>query len=127
MKEYKFIKSYCEDDREINIYKYRNVEIYENFYGENEFLIGDEWYCSLEDAINDIDRDKRIESLLLSEKEYIKEFSNRPFCSIIEENCPFPSICINKCLDCELYKMTNKIKSIAKNDRKKYETLINGE
>ena len=74
MKEYKFIKSYCEDGREINIYKYRNVEIYENFYGENEFSIDDEWYCSLEDAINDIDRDKRIESLLLSEKEYIKEF-----------------------------------------------------
>ena len=120
MSETTLVESYEEDEREINVYIYKGVEIFENFFGEGEFSVGTTWYRSLEAAIEAIDKSERIKQFTKEEKEFYESYNSRRICSILDNLCPMKEDCKN----CELYKVREVFYKRMEEERERYNALF---
>ena len=120
----KFIESYIDEDNEneVNIYSYKNVTIYENLFCENEFSVDGDWFNTIEDAMNSIDKDEVYKNLSLDDKNFIDNYNKRKFCSMLENLCPFDDK--EKCNGCVLYDSYLLIKQKSINDKILYDKIM---
>ena len=118
----KLIDCYEEDGEEISVYEYKGVKITENYMHENEFMIDDYWYTSLEDAMHSIDKKEKYNNLSAEDKKFYDEYINRNMCSIINNKCPYPSI--KNCKKCEMFKIVEEVKNLSRKEREKHKKLL---
>lgn len=116
------IESYIDENtnNEINIYSYKGINIYENYYGENEFTINDYWYQSLDDAIRSIEKINIYNNLSKEYKQFVDNYNKRNFCQKLEDLCPYD----NECKKCILHKTYLLVKQKANNDKEFYHKIM---